>query len=298
VFLRTEPNPKNPAEDCYELNFCDTHAEYKTASLVGRAKPTQEVKGDGQWQSVRATLRGPRITVHFNGQKVLDFTDESQHVRLSGRIGLQKNAGRIAFRRVVLKPLDLEPIFTGKDLAGWHEVPGSQSEFTVKDGQIHVENGRGYLETDKTWADFILQAEAVTHGEGLNSGLFFRALPGTETEPANGYEFQIQNQFNASDRTKPKDFGTGGIYRRVPARRVVSNDNEWTHLTLVAHGPRIATWVNGFWTVAWTDERMPHENPRQGLRTQAGHISLQGHDPTTNLDFRNLRIAAFPAQTK
>ncbi len=41
----------------------------------------------------------------------------------------------------------------------------------------------------------------------------------------------------------------------------------------------------------WTDERAPHENPRKGLRLKAGTIIIQGHDPTTDLSFRNLRIA-------
>ena len=36
------------------------------------------------------------------------------------------------------------------------------------------------------------------------------------------------------------------------------------------------------------------QNPRDGLRTAAGHFSLQGHDPTTDLSFRDLRVAELP----
>ncbi|WP_166822198.1 3-keto-disaccharide hydrolase [Thalassoroseus pseudoceratinae] len=291
VFLRSERNPKDPAVDCYELNFCDTHDEFKTASLVGRVQPSEPVSGDGEWQSVEVRCHGNQITASWNGKQVLSFEDESQNSRASGFIGLQKNAGKIEFKNVSLKPLDLEPLVTGDTLDGWREVPGSQSEFKLQDGMIHVTNGRGYLETEKTWGDFVLQGEVMTHGDALNSGIFFRAMPGTEKDPANGYEYQVQNAYEDDDRTKPADFGTGGIYRRVKARKVVSNDKEWTYLTLVAVGPNIATWVNGEPVVAWTDDRKPDENPRRGLRTEPGHISLQGHDPTTNLDFRNLRIA-------
>jgi hypothetical protein len=53
-------------------------------------------------------------------------------------------------------------------------------------------------------------------------------------------------------------------------------------------------WVNGYHVVDWEDTREPDENPRRGLRLEAGHISLQGHDPTTDLSFRNMRIAEFP----
>jgi hypothetical protein len=65
-------------------------------------------------------------------------------------------------------------------------------------------------------------------------------------------------------------------------------------MTVLAHGRHIATWVNGYQTVEWTDDRPPDDNPRKGSKTGKGHISIQGHDPTTDLSFRNLRIAELP----
>jgi hypothetical protein len=44
----------------------------------------------------------------------------------------------------------------------------------------------------------------------------------------------------------------------------------------------------------WTDSRKPDENPRKGLRLEAGSIIIQGHVPTTDLSFRKLRIAELP----
>ncbi len=46
----------------------------------------------------------------------------------------------------------------------------------------------------------------------------------------------------------------------------------------------------------WTDPRRDDPNPRRGRRLEAGHLSLQGHDHTTDLNFRRLRIAAIPAE--
>jgi hypothetical protein len=173
-------------------------------------------------------------------------------------------------------------------------VPGSKSKFQVQDGTIHVTNGRGFLETEATAKNFLFQFEAKTNGDKLNSGVFFRSMPGTEAAPSNGYEFQIQNGFKDGDRSKPDDFGTGAIFRRVSARQVVSNDREWFTATLIAEGPHFTTWINGIPVVDWTDERPSNENPREGLRLEAGHFSLQGHDPTTDLDFRNLRLVNLP----
>ena len=44
----------------------------------------------------------------------------------------------------------------------------------------------------------------------------------------------------------------------------------------------------------WEDTRSADPNPRRGSKVEAGPISLQGHDPTTDLSFRNLRVAAYP----
>jgi hypothetical protein len=292
IFLRTTFRPIDAARDCYELNMCDSHPEYPTGSLVGRQKG-RRVAGEGAWKTYHVRLQGPQITVKLDDHEVLDFTDEGTAVRLAGYIGLQKNVGRIEFRNIFLRPLGTQPILNGRDLTGWRDVPGSKSQFKIVDGAVHVTSGPGFLETIDTWADFILQGEARTNGRHLNSGIFFRAQPGTVAAPSNGYEFQIHNGFRG-DRTQPVDAGTGAIFRRQPARRVVGNDGEWLALTLVAHGPRFATWVNGYQVCDWEDDRPADENPRRGRRLEAGHISLQGHDPTTDLDFRNLRVEPLP----
>jgi hypothetical protein len=199
-------------------------------------------------------------------------------------------------RNIKLRPLNTTPLFNGKDLTGWKVFPGEKykSKFEVtKDGELHVTNGPGDLQTEKQFDNFVLQLECKTNGKALNSGVFFRCLP---DQYQNGYEAQIQNAFKNNDRTQPADFGTGAIYRRVPARKVVSNDNEWFTMTVVADGTHIATWVNGVQVVDWTDTRPPHDNPRQGSKTGKGHLSIQGHDPTTDLLFRNIRIAELPAK--
>ena len=107
----------------------------------------------------------------------------------------------------------------------------------------------------------------------------------------NGYESQIHNGLKDGDPEQPADFGTGAIFRRQPARRIVARDREWFTQTLIATGPHFATWVNGYQVCDWTDSRPPHENPRNGLRLDGGTLILQGHDPSTDLLFRNLEAA-------
>ncbi len=296
IFLRTVFQPQNPNRDCYELNICDSHPAFPTASLVSLVKPDKPISGEGRWMTYHVVVQGNKINVRLDGEPVLSYTDVRPTALKNGYIGLQKNAGKIEFRNVFLKPLATRSLFNGQDLTGWHVVPGSKSEFKAVDGLMQVTNGRGFLETDETWGDFLLQADVRTNGRNLNSGIFFRAQKGTAAAPSNGYECQIHNGWKGDDRRQPLDYGTGGIYRRVPARRVVSSDFEWFTLTLAAQGPHVAVWVDGEPVTDWTDDRPANDNPREGLRLNPGHLSLQGHDPTTNLSFRNLRITAPPAK--
>jgi hypothetical protein len=208
----------------------------------------------------------------------------------------------------------LTPLFNGTDLSGWKvfEGKGKKSKYTVtKEGWLNVKDGPGDLQTEKRFFDdFVLQLECKSNGKHLNSGLFFRCLPGKYQQ---GYEAQIRNQFTDKPTQKytveeydPKthklvgkktilstavDYGTGAIYRRMPARKGVAKDREWFTMTVVARGRHFSTWVNGVQVVDWTDNRPASDNARNGYRAEAGAISIQGHDPTTDLDFRNIRIA-------
>jgi hypothetical protein len=191
-------------------------------------------------------------------------------------------------RNVKLKPLGLNPIFNGKDLTGWKEAPNRKSKFAVNDkGELNVKDGPGDLQTEGQWDDFIAQFDCISNGKHLNSGLFFRCIPGQYQQ---GYEAQIRNEWKDDDRTKPVDFGTGAIYRRQAARKVVSTDGEWFTMTIVARGNRLCTWVNGYQVTDFIDERPANDNARNGSKTGKGALSIQGHDPTTDLSFRNFRI--------
>jgi hypothetical protein len=197
------------------------------------------------------------------------------------------------FRDVCLRLGRMTSLFNGKDLTGWKEFKPTKdkkiaSKYSVtKEGWLNVKDGPGDLQTEGQWANFIVQLECISNGKHLNSGLFFRCIPDLYQQ---GYEAQIRNEWMGDDRTKPVDFGTGAIYRRQPARKVVSTDGEWFTMTVAAHGRHIATWVNGYQVADWTDDRKEADNARNGFKSGKGALSIQGHDPTTDLSFRNIRI--------
>jgi hypothetical protein len=289
IFLHTPLKPQDPASDCYELNIADADNPFPTGSLVKRQKTVGNFDSTG-WQRYEVTVLADTITVVLDGQQILEYRDPQPLRR--GQIGLQLNEGQVAFRDIKLKPLKLDPLFNGKDLQGWKTYPDMASKFTVSDdGWLNVQDGRGQLETEHMFGDFVLQLECITHAKDLNSGIFFRCIPG---DVMMGYECQIHNGVENQDATRPKDCGTGGFFRRQDARRVVAKDLQWFHQTLIVNGPHMAAWVNGYQVSDWTDERPAHENPRKGLRLEAGTIMIQGHDPTTNISFRNLKSTELP----
>ncbi|MFZ5830367.1 MAG: 3-keto-disaccharide hydrolase [Planctomycetota bacterium] len=286
VFLRTSPKPSDKNGRCYEVNIAPARHGWPTGSIVQHAKASVAKEPEG-WHRLECTADGGRFIIRLDGEQVVDYTHDAPFGR--GYIGLQYRTGKIAFRNIKLKPLGGQSLFNGKDLSGWRPpLPESKSVFSVTpEGWLHVKNGRGMLETEGEWADFTLQLECFVNGAGLNSGVFFRCIPG---EVTNGYECQISNAYKDGDRTKPVDCGTGGIFRRQEARKVVADDFQWFHLTLHADYDHTAAWVNGYQVSDWTDTRAPDPNPRKGLRLAPGTMQLQGHDPTTDISFRNLRV--------
>lgn len=313
IFLRTPLVPTDPAVDCYELNIAPGDNPFPTGSLVGRRKLEPAESGDfdpERWHTYRVLVEGNTVSIQLDGSELYEWTDPAP--RLAGRIGLQHNEGRIAFRNILLRPLGLRPLLPEPDgedesdedesdeedaeeptadeaLAEWRRYPEMAGRFEIDDqGNLHVRGGPGQLETRAEFDDFVLTAEAKTAGPGQNSGVFFRCIPGDQMM---GYECQINNDTVDGDPLRPADAGTGAIFRRQEARIVAAENDEWFTLLLVANGPEMAAWVNGLQVSEWRDTREPDPNPRRGKRLEAGTIMLQAHDPGTDVRFRSLRVA-------
>ena len=292
IFIRTSPKPKDPAGDCFEINLASKKVSpFPTGTLVKRESGDDVSTGESgwfdQWHEMHIKADGASIIVSVDDKETINYTDPKGDKTIGrGYIGLQLNSGLAQFKSIRLKPLNVAPMFNGKDLTGWKTNQKLASSFEVTDaGEMKIINGKGQIESESTFGDFVFSMKCKTNAAGLNSGVFFRCIPG---DVMNGYESQIQNQFKDSDRSKPVDCGTGGIFRRSLARRVNADDNEWFTKTIIANGPRIAVWVNGFQVTDWSDQRKPDKNPRRGRRLEAGTIIFQGHDPTTDIVLKDI----------
>lgn len=244
----------------------------------------------GRWHTYEVTTTAAGFLVTLDGNRIAGGKEGPNVV---GPIGLEHTKGnKVEYRNIKLKPLGANPLFDGKTLTGWRKVNAPETKtpavWSVRDGMLHVERGPGELETAANFGNFVLQigvrANAPDPQHHPDSGIFFRGTPGGFWT---GYQAQIRNEWENDDRNKPVDFGTGGIYHYRPARRVVSTDGEFFTMTIATRGRHISVWVNGYAVSDW-------ENARPDAKLAGGPIGLQAHDPATNLDFRDIRIAELP----
>ncbi|MGJ8697932.1 MAG: 3-keto-disaccharide hydrolase [Verrucomicrobiaceae bacterium] len=103
VFLNTEAKVKNEAVDCYEINIADPTNPFPTGSIVKHHR----IEGQGEtddWRSYRLIVNKGSVTVELDGKHLVTYSPKNP--RPAGLIGLQKNAGKIAFRKIRVKELD------------------------------------------------------------------------------------------------------------------------------------------------------------------------------------------------
>ena len=158
-------------------------------------------------------------------------------------------------------------LFNGTDLSGW-QVHGTERWY-VEDGLLVCESGPdaeyGYLATEQTYKNFVLELEFKQAADG-NSGAFFRSsLDGTKIS---GWQVEVA----------PPDHDTGGIYEsygrgwleQIPEEKEnILKMGEWNKLRIEVNGDRVQTFLNGEPMVDLTDEK---------IGTANGVIALQIHD--------------------
>lgn len=280
-------------EDCTSGIAFRTPLDGHPSENGGSVLWIEEPKGSGSpWHTIQIVAQGDSVSATLDGKPA----ELRQGANRVGHIALlydRNNNTRLAARKVQLRPLGMASLFNGKNLDGWNIIPGHASKFAVKDGAINITNGNGQIETAGTYKNFLLQLDIISNGEHLNSGVFFRTPPGVFWK---GYESQVRNQWARDDRAKPVDYGTGGIYGDQPARLVVPSDHEWFTKTIVITGNHMAVWINGYQVSDFLDTRPVSRNAdgKAGYVPDAGTINLQGHDPTTDLSFKNIAIQSYP----
>jgi hypothetical protein len=294
IFMRWEKQTKE--EDGYKLQIDDRNPDYPAGSVAEILKAAPGAPRSGEWRSLQVLANADHFVVHLDGAMVLDGKDARFR---TGYIRLQSKPGaHIEFRNLRLKPLDLDSLFDGADLAGWKQVAAPPSKpsklsklipikskpkpaiWAAEKGSIRVQDGPDQLETQKQFGDFILQLQVRVdskdkkhHPEGA---ILFRGDPG---KYQSGYKLLVHN-----DDKSP----TGTLRELQEARKAVGQDNAYSTETIAAYGRHIAVWVDGYLVNDYDDKR-----PDGIARTAAGTVAL-AHDPESIFEFKNINAESLP----
>jgi hypothetical protein len=182
-------------------------------------------------------------------------------------------------------------LFDGQSLDGWKasETPGT---FSVREGEIVVHGARSHLfytgaVQQHEFKNFEFSAEVMTW-PGANSGVYFHTAWQETGWPEKGYEVQVDNSHKDPSRTA----GLYGIKANLVAP---AKDNEWFTMTVRVEGKHVVTAVNGRVIIDYTEEEKP-ERPKNfaGRLIGGGTFALQGHDPGSEVHFRNIKVRVLP----
>lgn len=186
---------------------------------------------------------------------------------------------------------DWQSLFDGKTLDGWRasDAPGT---FSVKDGAIVVKGPRSHLFYvgsigGAAFKDFELELKVKTFANA-NSGVYFHTEWQEKGWPEKGYEVQVNNSHTDTSRT-------AGLWGVRDFREVVVADGVWFTLAIKVEGKRVVTRIDGKVIVDYTEEENPPRN--KGLEQRLlkrGTVALQGHDPASEVHFRDIRVKILP----
>jgi hypothetical protein len=182
-------------------------------------------------------------------------------------------------------------LFDGKSLDGW-KASENPDTFKVENGEIVVFGPRAHLfyvgpVANHSFTNFEFKTEVMTK-PGANSGIYFHTEYQEKGWPAKGYEVQVNNSHTDWRRT-------GGLYAIQDVKEPPTKDNEWYEQHIVVKGKHVAVFLNGKQVVDYTEPANAERTPdMKGRLISAGTFALQGHDPKSEVHYRNIRVKVLP----
>jgi len=183
------------------------------------------------------------------------------------------------------------PLFNGRDFTGW-KISENAGTFTIQDGAIVSHGPRSHCfyagdVGNHNFKDFELKVDVRT-APGSNGGIFFHTEYQDTGWPGKGFEVQVNNTHG--DKVKSgslyhvKDIGEDVI-------KPIVKDGEWFTEHIVVKGDTVTISLNGKQVVQWTQPAgWQGTSDFVGRRIGEGTIALQGHDPNSTVQYKNILI--------
>ena len=183
-------------------------------------------------------------------------------------------------------------LFDGKSLDGW-KVGENAATFSVQDGAIVVFGPRAHLYymgpvQNHVFTDFEWKADVMTF-PGSNSGMYFHTEYQDGGWPQKGYEVQVNNSHTDPIRT-------GSLYNIVNVMNTApAKDNEWFTQHIIVRDKTVTIKVNGKTTAEYTEPpNVSRPDDMKGRLIGKGTFALQGHDPKSRVQYKNIMVKVLP----
>jgi hypothetical protein len=286
----TSGNDKYPS--WMEVTGTGPNLQVRVQGRTGNVNPAAAVKLDGSRlivTVVSASAERPELTWELTAQ--------------SGRLsGAQKRgnatANIVGVRAPELKRpapkawMDPEPLFNGKDLAGWEPVNNTPdtmagpltSHWVAKNGELVNEAKGSNLRTTRTFDDFKLHVE-YNCPQGENSGIYLRGR----------YEAQVTPP-PRDPRPRPARpagnpfLGIGSIYGMVGPATPPPFKPDWQTYDITLIGRWVTVVFNGVTTIDHQEIPGITGGALDSNEAEPGPIYLQG-DHHGGIRYRNITIS-------
>lgn len=182
-------------------------------------------------------------------------------------------------------------LFDGKTLNGW-KVGDNAATFSVEDGAIAVHGQTAHLFYDgevsnHMFKNFEFKADVMTR-PGANSGIYFHTAYQQGGWPEKGYEVQVNNSHTDWRRT-------GSLYAIEDIKETYAKDNEWFTEYIKVEGKKVTIKINDKVVVEYTEpENVQRPEGMKGRLISSGTFALQGHDPNSQVYFKNIKVKILP----
>jgi hypothetical protein len=182
-------------------------------------------------------------------------------------------------------------LFDGKSFDGWKasDQPGT---FMIADGAIIVKGPRSHLfytgpVANHDFTNFELSIDVLTKPKA-NSGVYFHTEWQAEGWPFKGYEVQVNNSHSDLRRS-------ASLWSIKDNPADVAKDDVWFTMVIRVEGRRITTHVDGKLVIDFTEPN-PWTPPAHlaGRKLAHGTFALQGHDPASEIHYRNIKVRVLP----
>jgi hypothetical protein len=162
-------------------------------------------------------------------------------------------------------------LFDGKTLDGWHLMNGAK--FVAQDGVIKLNGGRGWLRSEKEYADFVLRLELRFMKPKQDGGVFLRSSKEGKDWPSPKYEVQVENTVRMA-----KIFGAEHRLDIEKAQKALKPVGEWNAYDIKLVGSDVEVRLNG--ELVTTSDAMD--------KLTRGYLGFQGENGFH--EYRNIRI--------